>query len=116
MNTCMLRAGVNTCMLRAGVNTCMLTEHAQRIGVNTWCAMATSCTQVTEKSRMAAVQLSSRLKKCWSVDINWDLYPTYIREVRIENKYCYKILSRILTCRGVPRLLRQLACHLVLLC
>lgn len=58
-------------------------------GVNTWFVMAgTASSQGVEKSRMAAVQLSARLKNCWSVDVNWNLYPPFIREVS-----CVKGLS-----------------------
>ena len=37
--------------------------------------------QGAERNRLAAVQLSARLKNCWSVDVNWDLYSPFIREV-----------------------------------
>ena len=50
-------------------------------------AMASS--QGSQKNRIAAAQLSGRLAKCWSFDVNWDLYPEAIREVKIlEIDYC----------------------------
>lgn len=35
----------------------------------------------TERHRQAAAQLSGRLQRCWSLDIKWDLYPQFMREV-----------------------------------
>lgn len=60
-------------MLTRGVNTCSAYK------------MATS-SQGAEKGRMAAVQLSARLKNCWSLDINWDLCPPFIREVSLKER------------------------------
>jgi len=42
---------------------------------------AIASSPASEKHRHAAVQLSGRLKQCWSLDVNWDLYPQVIREV-----------------------------------
>ena len=42
---------------------------------------AIASSQGAERSRMAAVQLSARVKNCWSVNVNWDLYPPFIKKV-----------------------------------
>ena len=34
-----------------------------------------------EKSKIDAANLSAWLKHCWSHDINWDLYPSFMKEV-----------------------------------
>ena len=33
------------------------------------------------KTLSLAVETQSRLKKCWSTDVNWTLYPTVIKTV-----------------------------------
>ena len=38
----------------------------------------------SEKYRMAAVQLTGRLHKCWTTDIDWEKYPRVLREVPIN--------------------------------
>ena len=35
----------------------------------------------SSKQRMAAIQLSGRLQHCWSLDVDWGLYPAVLREV-----------------------------------
>lgn len=35
-----------------------------------------------EKHRMAAVQLTSRLRDCWSTDIDWEKYPKVLQKVK----------------------------------
>ena len=48
-----------------------------------FCAMAaTASTPGSEKHRQAAAQLSARLQHCWLLDLKWDLYPQFMREVR----------------------------------
>lgn len=37
----------------------------------------------SDKYRLAAAQLSGRLQRCWSLDLQWDLYPQAIREVSL---------------------------------
>ena len=39
----------------------------------------------TEKSRIPATQLNSRLQNCWSTDIDWEKYPKTLREVLIPS-------------------------------
>ena len=59
-----------------------LIEHAQQNGVNTFPKMAAIASSPgSDKHKMAAFQLSGRLQQCWTVDINWDLYPAMIKEV-----------------------------------
>lgn len=63
------------------------TEHAQKCEhmllahcVNM--AALVSSSPASEKHRQNAIHLSGRLQCCWSVDINWELYPPIIKEVR----------------------------------
>lgn len=39
-------------------------------------------TPKNDKSLAVAVETKSRLEKCWKTDINWELYPEIIHEVR----------------------------------
>ena len=40
-----------------------------------------SSPQPSDKQKAAALQLSSRLKSCWELDIDWTLFPTALTEV-----------------------------------
>ena len=44
---------------------------------------AMASTPGSERHRQAAAQLSGRLKHCWSLDLQWDLYTNFMREVSI---------------------------------
>ena len=37
----------------------------------------------SDKQRAAALQLSGRFQQCWKLDVNWQLYPAFIKEVSI---------------------------------
>ena len=42
--------------------------------------------QSVDKDRIAAATLSARLKSCWSYDINWNLYPEFLRDVSFAER------------------------------
>ena len=63
--------------------TCLSSElikaHVSCLSVN----MATASTPTSlERHRMAAVQLTGRLRDCWETDIDWEKYPKVLGEVQ----------------------------------
>lgn len=53
------------------------------------CKMSKLSSPAAEKQKRAAADLVSRLQNCWSVDIDWDIYPSTLKEVFVLPAYMY---------------------------
>ncbi len=55
--------------------------------------MATASPSLTDpKHKSSLLQLSDRIHKCWSRELNWDLLPTRLNKVRVYCTYTYIVL------------------------
>lgn len=54
----------------------------------------------TDKSRGLAMDTRKRLEKCWTKELDWGLYPEYLKEVWrvvsfylfLQNSWCHKYI------------------------